>query len=183
MTLLPLLVHVTMVAAADCCLRHASSVGLCFLLAPSLGALAPHGQGWVLSPPPFRSAAPKTAYVVGRSAQNSQTEPLSPIWAQPAGPCWALILLETLPFARVSSPHPGFAVQEGAVRDRFASAHQSNARTASVQGKWPPGFLQAAAQRRKTSPPAGGDGSCNTGGHRGAAGPKDHRDMHPTLSS
>lgn len=112
-TLLPLLVHITISATAYCYLEHAMPMGLCFLLGPSPGALGAHGQGWVLSPPPFKSAAPKMTYAFCCSAQNPQKELLSPRWAQSAKPHWAPILLETPPFAQVPFPSPGFAVQEG----------------------------------------------------------------------
>lgn len=48
----------------------------------------------------------------------------------------------------------------------FASPCQSDARTASVQGKWPPGFCKLRPGEGKP-PPAGGDSSCNTGEAQG----------------
>lgn len=107
-TLLPLLVHVMMATAVDCCLERAMPVGLRFLVSPSCRALPPHRQGWVLPPPPFRSAAHETTYAFCCSAQNPQKEMRSPIWAQPARPGWALILLETSPFCTGTFPTSRF---------------------------------------------------------------------------
>lgn len=178
MTLLPLLVHITMMAAADCYLEHALPVGLCFLLGPSPGVLAAHGQGWVLSPPPFKSAAPKMTCILLLSSKPSKRA----AFTQMGTICKAT--LGTNPAGKTPLL-PRYLSHLQVLQCRKECQGQSNAHTASVRGKWPPGFLQAAGEG-KPSRSAGGDGSCNAERwHResSAAGPKDHRDGYPTLSS